>query len=1148
MKLLNNIELKKYYDGCPAGVDQLVIASLAQQHQALLIVLRDDNRLAQFTKGMQFVAPDLPIITVPAWDCLPYDRVSPHSSVTSMRLAGLSQLSAGMNKPHLVVTTVNGWLQKCAPPAFFSKASLALRTGQQIEIETVTQFLAAKGFHRTDTVREYGEFAVRGGILDIFADAGSEPVRIDFFGDEIETIKSFDSLSQRSTGTQSELLLQPASEFLLDEEAIALFRGRFLEAFGGRAAQSTLYESVSAGRVVPAIEHWSAFLHQDMAVLEDYCPDAKLIFDEESTAAIHARLEQIEEFYQARLTPDMDEDVPYHPLPPHYHYRQKEFVDNLLNSDNAHFLSSFSQDRAAHEQFDAKGRIGASFTPQEGQTQLQVAVDYLKEAQKAGPVIIAGSSEGAARRTGELLAELSTNNIPYHDNLGDALSQGLAVAYWPVDKGFVCGNLTLVTEQDIFGTRLARPVGRRRAENFLTEVSALEQGDLVVHVEHGIGRYEKLETVSAAGIEHDCLMLIYQGGDKLFLPVENIDMLSRYGKDSTDVVLDKLGGVAWQARKARIKQRIKDMADQLIKIAATRAVATTEPLMASEGGYAEFCARFGFSETDDQLDAIADVVDDLSSGKATDRLICGDVGFGKTEVALRAAFIVAMAGYQVALVTPTTLLARQHGKVFQERFKGFPIDVSVLSRMTSSTDAKAIKQSITDGSAQIVIGTHALLAKSIEFNNLGMLIVDEEQSFGVAQKERLKELKGDIHVLTLTATPIPRTLQMALSGVRKMSIIATPPIDRLAVRTFIGPWDKVVLKEAILRERFRGGQVFVVCPRIDDMPRLYERIMKLVPDAKVISAHGRMSPTELDKAMTSFGEGQADILLSTNIVESGIDIPSANTMIIHRADMFGLAQLYQLRGRVGRGKQRAYAYLTTDPNRLITPQAKRRLEVMQTLDKLGAGFTLASHDLDIRGAGNLLGDEQSGHVKEVGVELYQDMLRQAVELARKHKQKEQIEEEQSYSPQINIGTQVLIPESYIPDLTSRLSIYRRIANLQNADEINQIMAELMDRFGTIPSSVNNLLQIVELKQLCRRANVLKIDAGDKGFSLFFKDNQFANPAQLVHWISQQRGQVQLKGDHKLVVMRDLRKTDERAGHVHSLLTALADMADGVEAA
>ena len=1141
MKNLSKLEFKRYLNGSPSGIDQLVVSSVAARQKQLIIVLRDDSRMSQFLNGMRFVNPDLPLYQLPAWDSLPYDRVSPHSSVTSARLATLSRLSDGA-QPGVLVTTVNGWLQKCPPPSFFERASLVLRAGQRIELDEITQFLANNGFHRTDTVREYGEFAVRGGIVDIYAEATSDPVRLDFFGDEIESIKPFDSLSQRSHGTTTDIVLQPAAEFLLDEEAISRFRSRFLELFGGRAAQSMIYESVSAGRMVPALEQWSALLHEEMVTVETYMPEADILFDDEAEAALAARSEQIAEFYEARLNPEMEEETAYYPLPPHWLYRTTEGVSHALAAPTAHFLSAFVQDRPAGLSTDVGGRIGQSFTPQKDQTQLQVVISHLQAPPK-GPTIIACTSEGAARRTAELLGEPLSRTIPYFTSLADALAQPLSVVHWPLEKGVVLDELSIITEQDIFGTRLARPVGRRRADNFLTEVSALEAGDLVVHVEHGIGRYEGLETIRSAGGAHDCLMLIYADGDKLYLPVENIDMLSRYGKEGTEAILDRLGGVAWQARKAKIKKRIQEMADQLIKIAATRAVATTEPLTIPEGGFAEFCARFGFSETDDQLDAIADVLDDLASGKATDRLICGDVGFGKTEVALRAAFVAAMAGYQVALVTPTTLLARQHGKVFQERFKDFPISVRVLSRMTGSGEAKLIKEGIADGAAQIIVGTHALLAKTIKFNNLGLLIVDEEQSFGVAQKERLKEMKGDIHVLTLTATPIPRTLQMALTGVREMSIIATPPVDRLAVRTFIGPWDNVVLKEAILRERFRGGQTFVVCPRIDDMARLYERIVKLVPDAKIISAHGKMTPTELDKAMTAFGEGQADILVSTNIVESGIDIPSANTMIIHRADMFGLAQLYQLRGRVGRGKQRAYAYLTSDPRRMITPQAKRRLEVMQTLDKLGAGFTLASHDLDIRGAGNLLGDEQSGHVKEVGVELYQDMLRQAVELARKQKAK-QAEEEgpQTYSPQISLGTQVLIPEEYIPDLTSRLSLYRRIASLQTPDEMNQMSAELVDRFGAIPKSVSNLLQLIDLKQLCRQANVLKIDAGDKGFSVIFKDNYFANPQKLVHWISLQKGQVQLKGDHKLVVMRDLRNVNGRAKQVRVLLAELAAMA------
>ena len=1155
MNLLKNISFETYLDGCPQGADQIVAAVLSEKRASQIIVLRDDTRMAQFLQGMRFVAPELSLYALPAWDCLPYDRVSPHSSVTSARLACLSALSARRDqplaKPQIIVTTVNGWLQKVPPPAFFEKASLSLRVGQQVSLEAVSQFLINNGFHRTDTVREYGEFAVRGGILDIFNDASLSPIRVDFFGDEIDTMKSFDALTQRSSGAVEELVLQPAAEFLLDEDAISLFRSRFRERFGGKGVKSQLYHGVSAGQMTPALEHWSGFLHEEMAVIEDYLSgqsgaELAVLFDEEARAAISARKEQIAEFYQARQSPELDEDVAYFPIEPHWHYRGDEEIDEKLAHPNSHFFSSFSQDRSAQSAFDVKARLGLGVFSANSGGKLEQLADYIKTQSAKECVVIAATSEGAAQRTADMLSELVGARVPLVDDLSGALGSRVAAAYWPLETGFALEHITVITEQDIFGTRLARPVGRRRAENFLTEVSSLEQGDLVVHVEHGIGRYEKLETIQSGGSDHDCLMLLYQGGDKLYLPVENIDMLSRYGKDSTDVVLDKLGGVAWQARKAKIKERIKEMAEQLIRIAANRAVATTEPLVPVEGSFAEFCARFGFAETEDQLDAIADVLDDLSSGQASDRLICGDVGFGKTEVALRAAFVAAMAGYQVALVTPTTLLARQHGRVFAERFKGFPIAVSVLSRMTSSAEAKQIKDAIADGSAQIVIGTHALLANSIAFDNLGLLIVDEEQSFGVAQKERLKELKGDIHVLTLTATPIPRTLQMALSGVREMSIIATPPVDRLAVRTFIGAWDNVVLKEALLRERFRGGQSFVVCPRIDDMPRLYERLMKLVPDATIISAHGRMTPTELDKAMTAFGEGQADILLSTNIVESGIDIPSANTMIIHRADMFGLSQLYQLRGRVGRSKQRAYAYLTTNQHKVMTTGAKRRLEVMQTLDKLGAGFTLASHDLDIRGAGNLLGDEQSGHVKEVGVELYQDMLRQAVELAQKRRNKEAQSDATDYAPSISLGTKVLIPESYIPDLTSRLSIYRRIASLQTKDEMNQMMTELIDRFGTIPESLNNLLQIVELKQLCRRANVLKIDAGVKGFSIVFKDQNFANPDALVGWIASQKGQVQLKGDHKLVVMADLKLVSGRAKQAHHLLSQLVEMAEAVK--
>ena len=623
-------------------------------------------------------------------------------------------------------------------------------------------------------------------------------------------------------------------------------------------------------------------------------------------------------------------------------------------------------------------------------------------------------------------------------------------------------------------------------------------------------------------------------------------MLSRFGSEGQGVALDKLGGVAWQSRKARMKQRIRDMADQLIRIAAARQIRDAAIMAPGEGAWDEFCARFPFAETEDQARAIADVLEDLASGRPMDRLICGDVGFGKTEVALRAAFIAAMSGAQVAVVVPTTLLARQHFRTFSERFAGLPVTVAQLSRMVPAKEAAEVRRGITDGSVNIVIGTHALLAKSVEFADLGLLVVDEEQHFGVAHKERLKQLKADVHVLTLTATPIPRTLQLALSGVREMSVIATPPVDRLAVRTFIMPFDAVVIREALQRERFRGGQVFCVVPRIEDLPRMAERLTEIVPEARIAHAHGRLAPTELERVMTEFGDGRYDILLSTNIVESGLDMPAVNTLVIHRADMFGLGQLYQLRGRVGRGKQRGYAYLTWPPNLRLSVAAEKRLTVMQTLDALGAGFTLASHDLDIRGAGNLLGDEQSGHIREVGIELYQQMLEDAVVELRAGEGRRG-GQERDWTPNINLGLPVLIPEEYVRDLPVRLGLYRRIGGLASDAETEAMAAELVDRFGTLPQEVENLLQVVALKRACRDAGVEKLEAGPKGMLLSFRGNAFSNPAGLVAWLASKGGLVRLRPDHKLAIAREM-DVATRLRFARDTLAALTGIAEQAKAA
>ena len=1158
---INKIAFEESLWGVPDGAGMLALAQRLLAGDRLVYVARDDARMMAMRDALAMQSPDVPLRLFPAWDCLPFDRLSPQGGLVGHRVETLAWLSdlgkhqtdggAGeVGGGAAILTTVNAVLQRVPPADYFTDRSMQLRAGDTTGTAQLAEFLTIQGYLRTDTVRETGEFALRGGILDIFAAGHEMPVRLDFFGDELETLCRFDAATQRNAEKISVVNLRPVAEFQLDESSVELFRSGYRATFGAVATRDALYESVTTGRMHPGMEHWLPLFHESMDRLTDYCLGWQILLDHEADAAIAARFQQIADFHAARQERDGgDDSMSYRPLPQDRLYLYVDEAKTLFAQ--ACRMMPFAappSDMPAAKVSDAGGRAGIMLKPAVAAggnaiNELVVAIATEKAAANR-PIVLAVAGEGVAARLEELLAA-QPDSMPVQriDRLEGLAQGGLYLVEWGLETGFQSDSVLVITETEIFGQRLSRPPSKRgRGEDFLREVSALEEGDLVVHAEHGIGRYEGLVIIDSSGGPHDCLQLIYAGGDKLYLPVENIEMLSRYGSAGTDAQLDRLGGVAWQARVARIKGRVRIMAEQLIKIAAQRETARAESLVAPTGSFAEFCARFGFAETEDQLAAIEDVVSDLAAGRASDRLICGDVGFGKTEVALRAAFVAAMCGYQVALVAPTTLLTRQHGKLFEERFAGFPVRIGVLSRMTTPADAKQIKADLATGDIQIAIGTHALLAKSISFNNLGLLIVDEEQHFGVGQKERLKELRGDIHVLTLSATPIPRTLQMALSGVREMSLISTPPVDRLAVRTFVGPWDGVVLREAIKREMFRGGQVFCVCPRIDDMQRVYDRLVTLVPEARILSAHGRMPAAELDAVMTRFADGEADILLSTNIVESGIDIPSANTMIIHRSDMFGLSQLYQLRGRVGRGRLRAYAYLTSDPNRLLTPQARRRLEVMQTLDTLGAGFTLASYDMDIRGAGNLLGDEQSGHVREVGVELYQEMLRQAVEAARAGNGVA-AEEIIDWTPQLNLGLEVRIPEDYVADLTVRLSLYRRIADLDMAAEADSLVAELVERFGPVPDSVRNLFAVIELKQLCRRTNIERVDAGPKGLWLSFRDNDFASPEKLVAWIAGKGGQVQLRGDHKLILQQTMPKPEARPPICKELVQELLALTD-----
>lgn len=1142
----------------PPGAETLLLAQAARSGKAVAYIVSDGQRMADLQQILGFVAPDLPVLTLPAWDCLPYDRVSPSAEAAARRLSTLSALIAYRDQPHppIVLLSVNALLQRMPPRTVLESMSFHARPGNRIRMDDVAKRLADNGFERVPTVREVGEFAIRGGILDAFVPGRVEPLRLDFFGDTLESIRNFDAQTQRTTHQEQSFELNPMSEVSLDGTTISRFRQSYLKLFGAATREDALYQAISEGRRYAGMEHWLPLFYETLETVFDYLPGFFYFADSHVAEAAKARYAQIEDHFEARGRAAGDggsaHGTPYHPVPVDQLYLHPDTVDKILNGENTISISAFREDEGGSRQIvnlDARqGHRWAKGPDQsehdEGRVNVfdQVAKHIADKRAADARVLITAWSEGSLDRLMQVLGEHGVERVKQIGALAemDHLQPGeAACAILHVESGFEIDSLTIIGEQDILGDRLVRRGRRRkRGADYISEVSGLEEGDIVVHAEHGIGRFMGLSTIEAAGAPHACLELQYAEKAKLFLPVENIELLSRYGSDTSGAVLDKLGGIAWQSRKAKLKKRLLDMAEALIRIAADRQTRKAPQLNVPDGLYDEFSARFPYDETDDQMAAIDSVLDDLASGKPMDRLVCGDVGFGKTEVALRAAFVAAMNGVQVAVVVPTTLLARQHYKTFTERLRGFPIRVQQASRLVGQKELTATKKELAEGKTDIVIGTHALLGKAIRFANLGFLVIDEEQHFGVKHKERLKELKSDVHVLTLSATPIPRTLQLAMTGVRELSLITTPPIDRMAVRTFISPFDALGIRETLLREHYRGGQSFYVCPRISDLADVHAFLQSDVPELKVAVAHGQLAAGALDDIMNAFYDGQYDVLLSTTIVESGLDVPTANTLIVHRADMFGLAQLYQLRGRVGRSKVRAFALFTLPVNRTLTATADRRLKVLQSLDTLGAGFQLASHDLDIRGAGNLLGEEQSGHIREVGFELYQHMLEEAV---AELKGEEEIIDT-GWSPQIAVGTSVMIPDNYVPDLHLRLGLYRRVGELTTPDEIDAFGAELIDRFGPLPDEVQHLLKIVYVKSLCRTANVEKLDAGPKGVVVQFRNGEFPNPAALVAHLGTQSTLAKIRPDQSILFIRDLPTAENRLSGAAVIMNQLAELA------
>lgn len=1137
--------------GAPEGYDAALIAREAARSEnggaPVIHIARDDRRMAAMRAALGFLAPELAILDFPAWDTTPYDRVSPAPAIQAARMATLAGLAQGAVKgPFVLLTTLNAVLQRVPARDLVGGASFAARVGDRIDEAGLRDFLVRMGFVQSPTVTEPGDYAIRGGIIDIFPPGESGPIRLDLFGDVLDGARRFDPISQRTTEKLSRVEIAPMSEVILDESAITRFRQNYRAEYGG-GSNDPLYEGISAGRKMSGVEHWLPWFHDRMESLFDYLPGASVVMDDHVGQVVDARREMIREQFQARreaMAMKGRSDTVYKPVPPDEMFPTEEEWGNWLAPHRVQRLSVLPQPPGPGV-LDAGGRPGRNFAPERQSENLNLfkaLADHIKILCKDGRVVLASFSDGARDRLAGLISDEGVTGAKQVGDIRDLPDTpgALGLAVWPLEEGFTAdgralGRLTVISEQDVLGDRLIRGAKkRRRAENFLQDTQTLSPGDLVVHVEHGIGRYTGLETIKAAGVPHDCVALEYAGGDRLFLPVENIELLSRYGHE--EGMLDRLGGGAWQARKARLKERIKLIADKLMRVAAERLLRPAPVLEPEDHDWQAFSARFPYSETDDQAAAIEDVLSDLSAGRPMDRLVVGDVGFGKTEVAMRAAFVAASQGLQVAVIAPTTLLARQHFNTFAERFRGTAINVRPLSRFVGTKDAAKTREGLADGSVDIVVGTHAVLAKSVRFRRLGLLVIDEEQHFGVAHKERLKEMRSDIHVLTLTATPIPRTLQLSLTGVRDLSIIGTPPVDRLSIRTYASEFDSVTIREALLREKYRGGQSFFVVPRLSDLPDVEHWLAENVPEATYIVAHGQLAAGDLDQRMNAFYDGSHDVLLATSIVESGLDIPTANTMVVWRSDMFGLAQLYQIRGRVGRSKTRAYCYLTTKPRSPLTPQAIRRLKFLGSIDSLGAGFNLASQDMDLRGAGNLLGEEQSGHIKEVGFELYQAMLEETIAKLKSGEIEGTPEDE--WAPQLNLGVPVTIPEHYIPDLDVRLGLYRRLAELTTKVELEGFAAELIDRFGTLPREVNTLLLVIRIKAMAKRAQIAKLDAGPKGATVQFHNDKFPNPAGLVEFLTDQRGQAKVT-DNKIIIRRDWKTDADRIKGAFAIARDLA---------
>ena len=1098
--------------GVVQGADALVLARMAREERSVLYIAHNDREMQNLAQRIRFFAPDMEVLCLPPWDSLPYDRTSPDTRICARRLHTLYQLTK-KREPRILLTTISASLQRLVPKTVL-KNILTLVPGKTVNRDLLEKFFHTSGFSHVSVVSEEGEYAVRGSLVDVFSPGMNNPVRLDFFGDVLESLRSFDAHTQRTlTPINNKIVLLPAREVLLTSQTIKQFRAAYTRFFGPAHADP-LYEGVKSGQRPAGLEFLMPLFYSELEDVRAYMPGVVVV--QEGVQKLSDFLEDIAESYQARI------DAGQKALPPKKLFLdEKEWWERFAPSL---CLSPYGRPDAQQE-----GRRGRDFAPErKTQTVFTALQNHVRALQGQGKrILIACGSPGSAARLSSIFINHQMPPLPLIKSWDK--KKLVSAAILPLEHGFETRNIAVITEQDILGAWLTHRRRLRRTKDTLRNLSELTVGDFVVHADHGIGRFEGLETITAGGGLHDCVVVAYRGDEKLFLPVQNIDLLSRYGAGTP--TLDKLGSGQWRVRCSRVRKNLLQMAQALIGTAATRAVRTA-PRFEVPKLYEEFCARFPHEETQDQRIAMEEVIADLEQGRPMDRILCGDVGFGKTEIALRAACIVASAGAQVAVIAPTTLLCRQHYQVFLERFKNLPINIGHLSRLVPPREAKKNKQDLAQGHLDIIIGSHALLGKEITFANLGLVILDEEHHFGVRQKEHLKFWRANVHMLTLSATPIPRTLHMAMSGLRELSLITTPPADRLAVRSFVMPFDPPAVCTALRREHNRNGQSFYICPRIRDIPYAQEFLKNALPELKVTTVHGKMSATDIETRMTAFYDGSTDVLLATPIIESGLDIPRANTLVVERSYLFGLAQLHQLRGRIGRARARAYAYFTLPP-RPLSAGTQKRLRILQSLDALGSSFSLAAQDLDIRGAGNILGKEQSGHIREVGYELYQNMLREVVAKLKAG------EELTPLSPNVSFEGTVRIPKNYVSDMELRLSLYRQASRLENREEIDAFAAELFDRFGKLPPEVENLLRVVFLKILARRAHVERIETGRYGVSIKFAQKAFPKPARIVEFVNSWEGRAKLRPDHSLSIRMPLGTPEAGLNVMEEILTTLS---------